>query len=91
MNVNGKKILITGGGSGIGLELARRLAGANAVAAQCPADREQRATRQEAGRTARRCSGLVLADVGELGAAGAHEIVRCNANRLFVRTRLEHE
>src|SRR5438309_3215323 len=55
------------------------------VAVQCPADREQRATRQEAGRTARRASGLVLADVGELAAARAHETVRCKANRLFVR------
>jgi uncharacterized oxidoreductase len=31
MNLNDKKILITGGGSGIGLELARRLADANQV------------------------------------------------------------
>jgi short-subunit dehydrogenase involved in D-alanine esterification of teichoic acids len=29
MNLEGKRILITGGGAGIGLELARRLADAN--------------------------------------------------------------
>src|SRR5262245_10312283 len=31
MNLSGKRILITGGGSGIGLELARRLADKNEV------------------------------------------------------------
>jgi uncharacterized oxidoreductase len=31
MNLRGKRILVTGGGSGIGLELARRLAQVNTV------------------------------------------------------------